>query len=62
MLEAVVSGKYTQPELAARPDAAAEAIIQQGQEVGMLARTLFPGGVEVIARVDSMMRSAQLAS
>ena len=36
-----------QPELAAQPDAAAEAIIQQGQEVGMLARTLFPGGVEV---------------
>ncbi len=28
-------------------DAAAEAIIQQGHEVGMLARTLFPGGVEV---------------
>jgi predicted RecB family nuclease len=35
------------PELAAQPDAAAEAIIQQGHEVGMLARTLFPGGVEV---------------
>jgi hypothetical protein len=34
-------------ELAARPDVAAEAIIQQGHEVGMLARTLFPGGVEV---------------
>lgn len=36
-----------EPELAARPNAATEAIIQQGQEVGMLARTLFPGGVEV---------------
>jgi predicted RecB family nuclease len=36
-----------EPELAAQPDAAAEAIIQQGHEVGMLARTLFPGGVEV---------------
>jgi predicted RecB family nuclease len=36
-----------QPELATQPDAAAEAIIQQGREVGMLARTLFPGGVEV---------------
>lgn len=35
------------PELAAMPDAAAEAIIQQGHEVGMLARRLFPGGVEV---------------
>ena len=36
-----------QPELATQPDAAAEAIIRQGQEVGMLARSLFPGGVEV---------------
>ncbi|HTR24869.1 MAG TPA: DUF2779 domain-containing protein [Terriglobales bacterium] len=36
-----------QPELAAQPDAAAEAIIRQGHEVGMLARTLFPGGIEV---------------
>lgn len=35
------------PELAAQPDAASEAIIQQGREVGMLARQLFPGGVEV---------------
>jgi len=36
-----------EPELAAQPDAAAEAIMQQGHEVGMLARQLFPGGVEV---------------
>ena len=36
-----------QPELAAERDAAAEAIIEQGREVGMLARQLFPGGVEV---------------
>ena len=36
-----------EPELAAEPDAAAEAIIEQGREVGMLARQLFPGGVEV---------------
>ena len=35
------------PELAAQADAAAEAIIEQGREVGMLARQLFPGGVEV---------------
>ncbi len=35
------------PELAAEPDAASEAIIQQGHEVGMVARQLFPGGVEV---------------
>jgi predicted RecB family nuclease len=36
-----------EPELAAQPDAADEAIMQQGHEVGMLARQLFPGGVEV---------------
>src|SRR5215813_12106379 len=36
-----------EPELGARPDAAVEEIIQRGHEVGMLARTLFPGGVEV---------------
>jgi hypothetical protein len=36
-----------QPELATQPDSAAEAIIQQGHEVGMLARRLFPGGIEV---------------
>ena len=36
-----------EPELAAESDPAAEAIIQQGHEVGLLARQLFPGGVEV---------------
>jgi len=35
------------PELAAEPDGATEAIIEQGREVGMLARQLFPGGIEV---------------
>jgi hypothetical protein len=36
-----------QPELAAQPDGAVDAIIEQGREVGMLARKMFPGGVEV---------------
>jgi hypothetical protein len=36
-----------QPTLAAEPDEAADAIIEQGREVGMIARQLFPGGVEV---------------
>jgi hypothetical protein len=36
-----------EPELATEPDGAADAIIEQGREVGLLARTLFPGGVEV---------------
>src|SRR2546427_6754794 len=36
-----------EPELAAQTDAANEAIIEQGREVGLLARQLFAGGVEV---------------
>jgi predicted RecB family nuclease len=36
-----------QPELASEPDAASEAVIEQGREVGLLARQMFPGGVEV---------------
>jgi predicted RecB family nuclease len=36
-----------QPELAAEPDAASEAVIEQGGDVGLLARQMFPGGVEV---------------
>ena len=36
-----------QPELAAQPDAAVKAIMEQGQEVGLLAHQLFPGGVDV---------------
>ena len=34
-------------ELAAQPDGSNQAIIDQGREVGLLARQLFPGGVEV---------------
>jgi predicted RecB family nuclease len=45
-----------QPELAAQPDAASEASIRQGHEVGMLARKLFPGGVEV--RTDNGLDKA----
>ena len=36
-----------EPELAALPDGSDEAIIEQGRGVGLLARQLFPGGVEV---------------
>src|SRR5271163_2663619 len=39
--------QVNQPELAAEPDAASEAVIEQGREVGLLARQMFPGGVEV---------------
>jgi hypothetical protein len=35
------------PELGAQPDSADQAIIKQGREIGMLARKLFPGGIEV---------------
>jgi hypothetical protein len=36
-----------EPELAAELDDSSEARIEQGREVGLLARQLFPGGVEV---------------
>src|SRR5580692_1213440 len=36
-----------EPGMASRAGAANQAIIEQGQEVGLLARQLFPGGVEV---------------
>ena len=36
-----------EPELAAKIDAASEAIMAQGREVGLLARQLFPNGTEV---------------
>jgi Domain of unknown function(DUF2779) len=50
-----------EPELAAEPDAAAEAIIEQGREVGLLARKLFPGGIEVdgSAGLDQAIRTTQ---
>jgi hypothetical protein len=35
-----------EPQLAAPPDGADEAIIEQGREVGLLARQLFPSGVD----------------
>ena len=37
------------PEFAAQPGAADQAIMEQGREVGLLARQLFPGGVEVVS-------------
>jgi predicted RecB family nuclease len=36
-----------EPKLAAQPEGADAAIIEQGREVGLLARQLFPGGIEV---------------
>lgn len=36
-----------QPDFAEQPDASSAAIMEQGQEVGLLARELFRGGVEV---------------
>ena len=38
-----------EPELAAPADGANETIIEQGREVGLLARQLFPGGIEIDA-------------
>jgi predicted RecB family nuclease len=48
------------PEWAAQPSAADQAIIQQGHDVGMLARRLFPGGVEVCERsLDQAIRTTR---
>ena len=48
------------PELAAQPDGATEAIMQQGHDVGMLARRLFPGGVQVCERsLDQAIRTTR---
>lgn len=50
-----------QPELAAEPGAAAEAMIEQGREVGMLARQMFPNGVEVCSEkgLDQAIRATR---
>ena len=48
------------PELAAEPDGATESIMQQGHDVGLLARRLFPGGVEVCERsLDQAIRATR---
>lgn len=49
------------PELAAEPDAASEAIFEQGREVGLLARQMFPGGAEVggSAGLDEAIRATR---
>lgn len=38
------------PELAVQPDESDQSIIEQGREVGLLARQMFPGGVTVEGR------------
>ena len=50
-----------EPQLAAEPDAASEAIFEQGREVGLLARQMFPGGVEVdgSAGLDEAIRTTR---
>jgi hypothetical protein len=36
-----------EPELAAQPEESEQSIIEQGQQVGLLAPQMFPGGVAV---------------
>lgn len=49
------------PELGAQPDSADEAIIEQGREVGLLARTLFPDGIAVSSEggLDKAIRATR---
>lgn len=50
-----------QPQLAAEPDAADEARFEQGYEVGLLARQMFPGGMEVSSEgeLDKAIRTTR---
>jgi hypothetical protein len=43
-----------EPELGAEADAGNRAVLEQGEEVGRLARQLFPGGVEVEADRENL--------
>jgi hypothetical protein len=50
-----------EPKLSIQSDGTGEAIIEQGREVGRLARQLFPGGVEVdgTAGLDQAIRATR---
>jgi predicted RecB family nuclease len=50
-----------EPGLAAGPDASDQSIMEQGREVGLLARQMFPGGVEVggSAGLDEAIRATR---
>jgi predicted RecB family nuclease len=49
-----------EPDLAAEPDGAADVIIERGREVGLLARKLFPGGIEVCSTgLDQAIRTTK---
>jgi predicted RecB family nuclease len=54
------------PELATRPDAAAQAILDMGTEIGVLARKRFPGGVLVDSSYrkgkEALARTAELVA
>jgi hypothetical protein len=51
-----------EPELGAEPDEATEGILNQGGEVGAIARRAFPGGVTVeagYAQIDSALETTR---
>jgi hypothetical protein len=48
-LKRLYLGMYS-PELAVQPDDSNQSIMEQGLEVGLLARKMFPGGVAVEPR------------
>ena len=58
-LKRLYLGVYS-PELAAQPDESGQSIIEQGLDVGLLARQMFPGGVTVESRDrDQAIRSTR---
>lgn len=53
--------KVNEPEIFAEPDAAKQAILEQGKEVGELAKRLFPMGLEVGAGVIEKQKVDELS-
>ena len=50
---------YNDPDRIPEPDAAQQAIFDQGHEVGALAKSLYPGGIEVSAGVTDFAQVLQ---
>ncbi len=51
-----------QPELAAEPDEGTRAVMEQGQEVGRLARKMFPGGLLIEAGHEELDKALALTA
>ena len=59
MLQAALDRLQPERPDPSAPDAATQAIFDQGHEVGALAKQLYPGGIEVIAGVTDFQQVIQ---